>query len=129
VPNFNVSVRTSGPVFDGRAVRAVRDFQQAAEKAVAQEGAKRVRVRLKKVLRHPTGYYMGHIAAEKVANLWEVNDDGVVYGPWLEGTGSRNRTTRFKGYATFRMVKSLLDAQSAQIAQRELPRYLARMNG
>ena len=125
---FGVTVRTSGPVFNGAAIRAVRDYQQAAEKAVAQEGAKRVRVRLKKVLRHPTGYYMGHVLAEKVGSLWEVNDDGIVYGPWLEGTGSRNRTTRFKGYATFRVVKSLLDVQSAQIAQRELPRYLARMN-
>lgn len=126
--DFQVTVRRSGPLFDGRARQAVQSYARAAEKAVAQEGARMVRRRLHQVLRHPTGYYEGHVAAEMVNDRWEVNDDGVVYGPWLEGTGSRNRTTRFKGYATFRRTRALLDRQSAQIAQRELPRYLREMN-
>lgn len=126
--DFQVTVRRSGPVFNGQAAAAVRRYRDAAEKVVAQEGARMVRRRLHQVLRHPTGYYEGHVAAEKVANRWEVNDDGVVYGPWLEGTGSRNRTTRFKGYATFRRTRALLDQQAHQIAERELPRYLREMN-
>jgi hypothetical protein len=38
-----------------------------------------------------------------------ISDRGVVYGPWLEGTGSRNQTTRFKGYASFRRVRDWLE--------------------
>ena len=129
MPHFNVTIRTSGPVFDGRGVRIVRRFSEAAQKEVAEEGARMVRQRLHQVLRHPTGYYEGHVAAEKVNSLWEVNDDGIVYGPWLEGTGSRNRTTRFKGYATFRRTKALLDQRAPRIAERRLPRYLSELNG
>lgn len=129
VPHFNVTIRASGPVFDQRGPQIIRRYGEAAERAVAEEGARMVRQRLHQVLRHPTGYYEGHVAAERFNNRWEVNDDGIVYGPWLEGTGSRNRTTRFKGYATFRRTKALLDQKSRSIAERQLPRYLSELNG
>ncbi|MGV9803926.1 hypothetical protein ACWDTP_38425, partial [Mycobacterium sp. NPDC003449] len=59
---------------------------------------------------------------------YEVNDGGVVYGPWLEGTGSRNApVTRFRGYATFRRVKAMIDRRAPGIAQRLLRRYIGRM--
>lgn len=31
-----------------------------------------------------------------------IDDGKVVYGPWLEGTSSRNQRTRFKGYSVWR---------------------------
>jgi hypothetical protein len=58
-----------------------------------------------------------------------VTDSGVIYGPWLEGTGSRNRTTRFKGYATFRKAAQELDRRAFRIAAAMLDRYVRRMNG
>ncbi len=40
-----------------------------------------------------------------------VDDGGVIYGPWLEGTSNRNKTTRFKGYAAFRKTRDFVRAK------------------
>jgi len=127
MPRFDVDVQKSGPLFDGRARLAVRQFVKAAEEEIAEVGARQVRQQLGRVLRQPTGYYQSNIHAVQSSGSWEVNDNGVVYGPWLEGTGSRNRTTRFKGYHTFRLVSQNVDRQSSRIAETVLTRYLPRM--
>jgi hypothetical protein len=125
---MGVSVRKSGPVFDGRAVKALHDYIDHAEKQVAEAGVQMVQDHLHTVIRNPTGYYESHIRVAERSHLTQVTDDNVVYGPWLEGTGSRNRSTRFKGYATFRKVGQMLQTRSKQIAERSLPRYIRRMN-
>jgi hypothetical protein len=52
-----------------------------------------------------------------------VHDDGVIYGPWLEGTGSRNApVTRFPGYGSFRRASQQLDREIGGIADRILTR-------
>jgi len=49
---------------------------------------------------------------------WKISDNGVIYGPWLEGVGSRNATTRFKGYANYRrnvqQIQAFMNARTAQ---------------
>jgi hypothetical protein len=58
-----------------------------------------------------------------------VQDGGVIYGPWLEGVGSRNRTTRFKGYFTFRRTTAQLNVRATPIAEELLHgKYLREMN-
>lgn len=128
MPSFNVNVTKHGPVFDGRATRAARDFCDAAEQEIAQEGVNLVLAQLGRVLQHPTGYYESQIQTDRASGHWEVNDGGVIYGPWLEGTGSRNQTTRFKGYMTFRKTAQRVDRLAKATAERVLPRYLERMN-
>lgn len=126
---FNISTDKSGPVFDGRARLAVKAFCDEAEEEVAQFGFNAVHAELGNVLQHPTGFYESHIQTERANEGVEVNDGGsIVYGPWLEGVGSRNRSTRFKGYFTFRRVTQQVDAVSGSIAERVLPKYLRRMN-
>lgn len=55
-------------------------------------------------------------------------DNNAVYGPWLEGTGSRNDTTRFKGYASFRKTEQWLQDTVAPsltvIAERNIAKRL-----
>lgn len=124
----DIDVRATGPVFDGRARRAARDYCNRVDDEVAEEAADRVRKTLHTVLRHPTGYYESHIRAEhRSAHVSVVTDGGVVYGPWLEGVGSRNRTTRFKGYSTFRRVRQGIQQDAGNIARRILPQYVSRM--
>lgn len=123
------SVRTSGPIFNGQAEAAVRDFITEAEEEIAQEGADMVHLVLGQVLRHPTGYYESRVHSERNRGDSVVTDGGVIYGPWLEGTGSRNRTTRFKGYGTFRRVRAKLQRQAGRTAERVLPPYIRRMGG
>lgn len=123
-----MTTRVSGPIFDGRAAAAVEDFLGEAEDELAREGANRVRQRLGQVLRNPTGFYASRIVTDRQREDAQVTDSRVVYGPWLEGTSSRNHATRFKGYRTFRLVAQELREHAMTIAQRVLPRHLDRMN-
>lgn len=75
---------------------------------VAREADRRVEILHKAFFRHPTPFYWTQVHAVPRADYWAVTDGGIVYGHWLEGTGSRNRTTRFKGYKAFRLVTQSL---------------------
>jgi hypothetical protein len=48
------------------------------------------------------------------------------YGPWLEGTGSRNQTTRFKGYHGYRLAAQELEAEAGVIADIEMQPFIER---
>lgn len=124
----DIDVRTSGPIFDGRARRAASDYARRVDDEIAEYAARKVRQTLHTVLKHPTGYYESHIRAEARGQLHSMaTDGGVVYGPWLEGVGSRNQTTRFKGYRTFRRVRQEVQRDAGNIAERILPMYISRM--
>lgn len=118
-----VSVSTEGPIFDGSAIAAVRSFVDESEPTLSSQGARDVRARLKTVLRNPTGYYESRITHDRDT----VSDGNVIYGPWLEGVGERNRTTRFKGYATFRLVAQALEQKAERVLQPQIRRMLGRM--
>ncbi|MEU3161785.1 hypothetical protein ABZ753_30935 [Streptomyces griseoincarnatus] len=87
-----------------------------------------IHTRLRQVLRHPTGYYQSKISVDRTGDgRYKIHDQRIIYGPWLEGTGSRNSpVTRFPGYFTFRRTKALLDRQAPQIARELLARYRSR---
>ncbi|MFF7550942.1 hypothetical protein ACFZCU_46170 [Streptomyces canus] len=129
MPGFDVRVNTSasGPWATGRAGRALHDYADDIGYQVAREGERMVQQRLRQVLRHPTGYYQSRISVDRTGDRYRIHDGGVIYGPWLEGTGSRNSpVTRFPGYATFRRTKPLLDRKATQIAADLLARYRSR---
>jgi hypothetical protein len=116
-------------MFDGRAARAVRDFCDDWEADYAQEVDRAIHDRLRTVLKHPTGNYERHIQVRQEGGHHDVDDSNIIYGPWLEGTGSRNfPKTRFKGYATFRKVAQALDRKAAPNARAKVRSYLWRMN-
>lgn len=130
MPGFlAVDLRDRGPIFENPTPRIER-FLNRAGRSVAQEGKNRVLRRLQRVLQHPTGYFESQIQTERVMGNWEVNDSRkVVYGPWLEGTGSRNATTRFKGYRTFRIVKQDLDRDMAKLLRPFVQELIRELNG
>jgi hypothetical protein len=127
VTMLRVDVDTHGPLFDGRAQAAVHAFLDEAKQEVAQQGLADVHQLLDLSIRNPTPYYETQILTERVGADWVVHDRGIVYGPWLEGVGSRNKTTRFKGYWSFRRVTTVLRMKAHGIAERVLHRYLGRM--
>lgn len=57
-----------------------------------------------------------------------IYDSGVVYGPWIEGVGTRNAASRFKGYAMFRKARTALERGKRQRIERHLRRNLRRLN-
>jgi len=79
-----------------------------------------------------TGHYNKNIKGT-VYNMVGVIEDGfpekVIYGPWLEGVSSRNMTTRFKGYATFRRTQKWLDSRVKAEAQSFMKNYIRRLGG
>lgn len=108
-----------GRLLDGTAPAHVARACDDIEKQVAQYAGRQVDLRLNQVLRTQTPYYRTRIQVVREAGDWEVNDGGVIYGHWLEGTGSRNSpVTRFKGYRTFRYVTQLVRGRATQIASR-----------
>jgi hypothetical protein len=98
------------------------------EKTVATFGASMVRTELQRVLRTQTPYYRLRVVAQPSAPGWKIWDQGVIYGHWLEGTGSRNSSTGFKGYATFRRMTQAINARAQAMGHDVVARYTGRMS-
>jgi hypothetical protein len=132
MPTFRVNVKTQqkGAIFNKSATKAAAARMVIEiNEAIAQEGVNRVLARLSNVLQHPTGYYESNITVARRATYRGVTDSGVPYGGWLEGVDSRNKTSRFKGYNTFRIVRSSLVRDKERIAQPLVDRFIAEMKG
>lgn len=122
-----MSVKFKGPIFDGRANLALKQYVDKAEEVLAEEGKELVHARLRAVLRHPTGYYQSRVAIDHTTTGRVVHDNKVIYGRWLEGVNEQNRTTRFKGYHTFEIASHHLRLRAKPIAESVLARYIGRM--
>ncbi|MGA5435478.1 hypothetical protein ACPCIZ_12890 [Streptomyces cellulosae] len=122
-------VTQHGPLFDGRAQAALRDYVDDVEAEVAQEGERLVHKYMHQFFKYETGYYASHVRARARGSFYEVSDGGrIVYGPWLAGTGSRNfPRTRFKGYTHWRRAYQELEKRTGRMAERILMPYLRRM--
>lgn len=124
-----MEVNSRGPVFDARGPQIMRNFALDAGETVAHEGVGEVRTQLDRVLQHPTGRYRRSINVVRYGGYHVVNDGKMIYGPWLAGEGSRNKTTRFKGYAHWRRATQVLQRGVGTIAKRLLPGVVGRLNG
>ena len=126
--DVGVTVDPRGPLFDARAEKEVADAENDALKAVATIGASMVRSRMAAVFRKETPFYRFANVAAKDPPGWKVWDqDKTVYGHWLEGVGSRNRTTRFKGYFTYRRITQELRARAQTIADGVIRRHVDKL--
>lgn len=126
---MGVDTRVSGPLFDGTAERELAELVDDIEQEGARRLADDVQNELGVVLRDPSGYYRSKVTYDRVGSDWRVHDQRVVYGSWLEGTSRRNRTTRFKGYSTFRRMAQRFDGDLARIAEDEVDGAVRRWNG
>jgi len=124
----NVYVSLKGPTVEGLAEPMLASMLEVALQEVASYTQYEVNMELIQVLQHPTGYYESQIRTERVsAEAYSINDSNVIYGPWLEGISSRNQTTRFKGYATFRRVKNRMAQKSTEIIEAAISRAVGRL--
>lgn len=126
----DVSIDRDGPIFQPLLVHAaVADLIDEVEHDVAAAGLQEWSTNLNASIRHPTPYYETQVHMEHLGEGWSVNDRGIAYGPWLEGTGSRNSTTRFKGYAAARRARQSIEARIPQITAGALARAVRRLGG
>lgn len=117
----------SGPIFDGGAEKALKEFMVKSGDVIGQQIVNSVRMTLGSVLQNPTGAYERGIQTERQQDDLVVNDSGIVYGPWLEGVSSRNSSSRFKGYATFRKTFQQMEAKAKGISEGVLNKYMDKM--
>lgn len=117
-----------GPLFDGRAAAAMHQYIPAMVEEVGQAAESLVRDGTG-VFKNPTGAYESRITWDRSsATYGMVTDHNSVYGPWLEGVGSRNSTSRFKGYHLWRKGYQQAERVADRIAERLMGRYIRRMN-
>lgn len=109
---MSATVTIRGPLLDGASGPIVTRYCRLMTAAVADAGDARVEILHRAYFQHPTPIYWEKVHALPREDYHVITDGGVVYGPWLEGTGSRNRTTRFKGYWAFRTTTQSLRANA-----------------
>ncbi len=113
-------VQISGPLFDGTAPMILDNYMRANMALIAKLAEDAVRSELDAVLQNPTGFYRSKIDSAVRSNRAAthdvvVHDSGVIYGPWLAGTSSRNApVTRFKGYTHWRKAAQRIEKLAKQ---------------
>jgi hypothetical protein len=125
----SIEIRVSGALFDGRMRALIAAMIDDMKYAVASQVLADWQLNMDRSFQHPTPYYETQVTVQPVGEDYMVHDRGIVYGPWVEGTSSRNSTTRFKGYASLRRaVDGVRQHKADQICQRIAREYARRWN-
>jgi hypothetical protein len=130
--DVEIDVDMHGPIFDAaRRTAEMHRFSREVVYDVASQGRSNWMMFLDRSIRNPTPYYETQIRVERVGEeRARVHDGGVVYGPWLEGTGSRNSpVTSFAGYQSARQAAALTDAQVPVLVRPAVARLVERLGG
>lgn len=133
-----VTVKTSGPFFRLGAGPIVASLHDAVSELVAMGETLTKDRAIEVVYSHggahpdqyrPTGRWLNSLHGEMTGNLsGTIDDSKLVYGPWIEGVGSRNERTRFKGYATFRHVAGELEKRKTDVLVKHVKRAVEKLN-
>lgn len=124
---MSIRVTTKGAVANGQAAQRLPGIIAEMNDDMGQLVHNAVKLRLGQVLQNPTGYYESRVVTDVSQGEVSISDSGVIYGPWLEGTSSRNGRSRFKGYATFRKVSQDIENKAADQAERSLGQKLVKL--
>lgn len=116
-------------MFDGRAEKDVQNAADEWEQRMATLTAADVRATQNVTFRTQTPHARLMTQATRDGVSWKVWDQNLIYGPWLEGTGSRNRTTRFKGYGIWRAAFSRAQARCVNVGQPIVAKWVGLING
>lgn len=141
-------INVSGPLFDGKASAALDRAKVVIRHEVAAEGEKLAKTVFMGRIKVNHGHFMNEFdtvdqSKAMVSHSGKhtytmpvtagpdetvVTTDNATYGPWLEGTSSRNNTTRFKGYNGFKRASETLNRVADVIADDVMKFYVDEMN-
>lgn len=122
-----ITIREAGPFFTGNPSAVIAQGLEQAMDDVAQAAYDSVQSMMAGSFQNPTGFYQGQVIVERAGDTRVVSDQGVIYGPWLEGVGSRNASTRFKGYFHWRRSAQAVNARARAIAEAAISRAVGRL--
>lgn len=119
--------RVSGPISSGRMQRDYDSYNHEVAEALAEAAQETWVNNLQGSIRNPTPHYWTQIDIRQVsATRYQIHDHDIVYGPWLEGTGSRNSPNSiFPGYWSQARAKETMKRRRGGIARKVLRRYRA----
>lgn len=123
-----VTVKLTGPLFRSNAAGQLQQVVELSRMDFADEVLDDLRSATG-VFKNPTGRYKSLLHAEHAANLSTLLPGNLPYVAWIEGTGSRNATTRFKGYWIFRNVRNAAANRYEMFMWRELRPAIQRLFG
>lgn len=139
---LGLQVKVTGPVMTGKGGRILDQATQGAIEELVDMGMERLdqtlRPRPSGVFlsvaqagrgKASTGHYRRNLHQKVTHRHGLISDGGVVYGPWLEGVSSRNQTTRFKGYASFRRVQQFLNKEAGKVLQKQVAKAARKLGG
>jgi hypothetical protein len=131
MPKFrlNITVAQKGQIFDAaKSKAAATRMVTAINEVLAEETLARIKAIYNRSVVNPTGYYESQLQVERRGTYRGVTDNKVSYGGWLEGIDPRNRSTRFKGYGSFKHAKSSIQQDKERIAQPAVTKFVNDMN-
>ena len=99
------------------------------KQSIAQQGLSELHRWMDAFFKNPTPFYETQVTIDNIGGDRLIHDRGVIYGPWLAGQGSRNATTRFKGYTHWRRAFQYLEQEEGPaILDRRFPELVARLS-
>ena len=138
--NVGMEVKQKGPLFKRNSPKQIKLALKATLKELVQDGEgflmnilrprpNGVYLDLPPSKGGSTGNYRRNISSIIRHKYAEINDGGVVYGPWLEGISSRNQTTKFKGYKAFRMATAEIQLKAEKTLEKHTLRMTKKLGG
>jgi len=139
---ISFKVEAQGPIFDGSWKFTMLRYKFALTQALGEKGVNWIKNYLPSVyeyLKNPSvlhgtkhfhpGLYESDIHTDRqFVDVNLIHDTPVVYGPWVEGVGSRNATTRFKGHHAFRLAAQQLNLEAEAVADHVIQVYIKELN-
>ncbi|HKZ21164.1 MAG TPA: hypothetical protein VJQ57_13770 [Acidimicrobiia bacterium] len=120
---LTIRTRTRGALFTTQSHRLFEEFEDDLEEEGAEWALSHIRSTFHSSFKQPSGYYESNVEIHNTSSgleVWDGGQAGPVYGPWLEGVGSRNNTTRFRGYHAFRKAAQALEVRIESMGDRLL---------
>lgn len=130
-----IRVATSGPLFNGVAEAELATAVEAVKRELAEYAEFQWQMNMTESFQNPSSppRYQSHVNVHPRGSDLVVDDgypgSGLLYGPWLEGVGSRNATSRFKGYFALRRAANSVSQKTAAIAAPIISAFTRKANG
>lgn len=123
------SVTLHGPLFEGGVPEKVQRAAEDVVRKLTELGVQRLTSAFPQGVPVKTGNYRRNVHPTIQGMQAQIDDSGVIYGPWLEGTSSRNDSTRFKGYSTFRKTSDWLQEQAPDVCKAAAEKLASELGG
>lgn len=117
--------RVQGPIESGKMARDAAAYSHDVAEALANSAEDTWLNNLHGSIRHQTPYYTTRIEKHELSpTRYRIDDNDVLYGPWLE-SGEYTPRTRFTGYFALERAEAEVQRKRGNIARRILRRYRA----